>query len=761
MFSTKYDFHLTEKNKKNDYWKKIASHIPNNFADTILLPPPNITGNLHLGHALDTVSPDFLVRFSILNKKSIYWIAGLDHAGISTQSKVEKLNLPELDTNEKKKEYTLQTWYPQNRKIFAQQWEKLGLLIDYERASFTLDPAIQKQVREAFIKLYWDGLIYRGTRLVNWDPQLKSVISDIEVEHKPATSKLYYLKYPLLTNIKKRKNQEENLPKVTRAVIQNEKGKILLVKDKKWGWNFPGGKIELNEKPAAANCREVKEETNLKVESLEKIVEEIVFYANQYWKTYFFYVKNYSGEIQIPKEEKEKILAVKFVDYNSLEVKEARGLYRSFFTNLDEYLKPLNSVKNDCLLVATSRPETIFADVALFVNPHDKRFKNYLGESVRHPFTGKIIPILADESIKMDFGSGVLKCTPGHDFIDYELGKKYQLPIISCCDEKGILNELAGQWQGQEISSIREEFVRELEKTGICVKIEEYETNLACSTKSGAVIEPLLSQQWFLDLPTLIKKIEQKNPNFLKEIEFIPNQFQKKIEDWKNKTREWCISRQLWWGHQIPAWYHKKTGEIYVGEELNKCFCVEGYKKNPNIKCMLHPCSLWEWEPEKDVLDTWFSSGLWPLIALAKEGEKFPSPPPNCYPITTLITGYDILFFWVLKMILLGTYFTGKVPFQKVLLHGLIRDKYGKKMSKSLGNGVEPEELIEKYGCDSLRLFLLENNIWGSDLIYEESKIIGCWRFCQKLWSIGNLITNKIPATELQKINKKDLNIKK
>ncbi|KLL04658.1 MAG: valyl-tRNA synthetase [Mycoplasmataceae bacterium RV_VA103A] len=607
-FASKYDFNLTEKkNPKTNYWKQVATNTTTNFASTLLLPPPNITGNLHLGHAFELAIQDFLVRWSYLNQQPIFWIAGIDHAGISTQSKIEKLNLPELDTDQKKREYTFQTWYPQTRQNFYQQWEKMGLLIDSEKASFTLDPIIQKQVREAFIKLYHDGLIYRGIRLVNWDPKLKSVISDIEVEHKTSKSKLYYLKYPL------------------------QKG--------------------------------------------------------------------------------------------------------------EEYL-----------IIATSRPETIFADVALFVNPKDNRFQKYLNQSVKHPFAEKIIPILADENIRTDFGTGVLKCTPGHDSTDYELGKKYQLPVISCCDEKGVLNELAGSWQGQEIGSIREEFVKELEKKDICVKIEEYETNLACSTKSGVAIEPLLSRQWFLDLPTLIKKIEQKNPNFLKEIDFLPNQFQKKIEEWKNKTREWCISRQLWWGHQIPAWYHKKSGDIYVGEKL--CACENSEQK----KILDHNHrSLLDWEPEKDVLDTWFSSGLWPLIALAKEGKKFSSPPPNCYPITTLITGYDILFFWVLKMILLGTYFTGRVPFKQVLLHGLIRDKHGKKMSKSLGNGVEPDELIEKYGCDSLRLFLLENNIWGSDLIYEESKIIGSWRFCQKLWSIGNLITSKIPASELRKVSRADL----
>ncbi|CAG8456703.1 27242_t:CDS:2 [Gigaspora margarita] len=398
-----------------------AKNIPHNFTGTLLLPPPNITGNLHLGHAFESVIQDFL-------------------------SKIEKLQLPELDTDEKKRNYTLQT-------------------------CFTLDPIIQEQVREAFVKLYQDGFIYRGT----------NVISDIEVEHKPAQSKLYYLKYPL----------------------QNS---------------------------------------------------------------------------------------------------------------------------NDYLLVATSRPETIFADVALFVNPNDPRYQKYLNQQIKHPWTGKIIPILADESIKIDFGSGVLKCTPAHDFTDYELGKKYQLSVISCTDEKGILNELVGQWQGQEISSIREEFVARLVEKGICAKIEEYETNLAYSSKSGAIIEPLLSQQWFLDLPALIKQVEKKQPNFLTKINFTTSQFRKTLED-----------------------------------------------------------------------------GLWPLVSLAKEREKFPSLQPNCYPITTLIT----------------------VPFQQVLLHGLIRDKYGKKMSKSLGNGVEPEVLIEKYGCDSLRLFLLENNVWGSDLIYNEDKVVG------------------------------------
>ncbi|WNE40034.1 MAG: Valine--tRNA ligase [Mycoplasmataceae bacterium] len=618
-FSDKYDFRLTEKKTSSDYWKKIAKKSSIDFVETLLLPPPNITGKLHLGHAFESVVQDFLVRFSYLNKKPIYWIAGIDHAGISTQSKIESLKIIELNDDQKKRDYTLEIWYPETRKNFYQQWDNLGLLIDSERASFTLDPIIQKQVREAFVKLYRDGLIHRGPKIVNWDIKLKSVISDIEVEHKQEQSKLYYLKYHL-----------EN--------------------------------------------------------------------------------------------------------------------------------------SNDYLLVATSRPETIFADVALLVNPSDKRYKIYLGKKAKHPWTNKIIPILGDEAVKIDFGSGVLKCTPGHDFTDYKLGKKYQLSIISCCDEKGVLNELAGKWQGREISSIRQEFIEELTEKGICVKVEDYETNLAYSSKSGTIIEPLLSRQWFLDLPTLIKKTEAKQPNFLNKIKFTTDQFQKKLEDWCNKTHEWCISRQLWWGHRIPSWYHKETGEVFVGEELNKCSlsCQKNSKeKFSGTNYYIHEenCSSLEWEPETDVLDTWFSSGLWPLVALAKENEKFPSIKSNLYPITKLITGYDILFFWVLKMILLGIYFTDKVPFKEVLVHGLIRDKNGKKMSKSLGNGVEPEELIKKYGTDSLRIFLLENNSWGSDLVYNEEKVIGGWRFCQKLWSINNLIKSKISANELKKINFEELDL--
>jgi valyl-tRNA synthetase len=297
---------------------------------------------------------------------------------------------------------------------------------------------------------------------------------------------------------------------------------------------------------------------------------------------------------------------------------------------------------------------------------------------------------------------------------------------------------LAGKWQGQEPQLIRQKLVKELQEKKICSKIETYQTNLAVSQRTGVPVEPFLSTQWFLDLPQLIQKIETKNSDFLSKINFYPSRFRQVIEEWKKKTHEWCISRQLWWGHQIPAWYHKKTGEIYVGTEP--------------------PYPSEEWEPEKDVLDTWFSSGLWPMTTI-NQGQKFPSPYPQYFPIAYLVTGYDILFFWVLKMIILGYYFTNQPSFQNIYLHGLIRDSKGRKMSKSLGNGVEPEEIIEKYGADSLRLFLLENNILGSDLIFAESKIKGAYNFLQKLWSIGNFLLLKLEKKELKKIEINELEI--
>lgn len=612
MFFGKYNFDLIEKDSNLSYWKEVAKDFAKNYTQTLLLPPPNITGKLHLGHSFENVIQDFIVRSSwIIQKEKIYWIAGVDHAGISTQIQIEKLNL-EFDSIEAKKSFALNSWYSRVCQSFFQQWERLGLLMDYSKVIFTLDPVIKKQVREAFIKLYYDQLIYKGKRLVNWDPQIKSVVSDIEVDHLSSISTLYYLKYQI---------------------------------------------------------------------------------------------------------------------YNSD----------------DEYLS-----------VATSRPETMFADECILINPQDSRYYRYIGKQIIHPITKKIIPIKTDLSVKIDFGSGVLKCTPGHDFKDYSLAQTHGLPITSCCDQQGILNKLAGKWQGQSISNIRNDFVKELIDLGICLRTETYQTNLSYSSKTGALIEPLLSHQWFLRLPELIKRIEHKKPNFWNDITILPSRFWSVINNWKEKVQDWCISRQLWWGHRIPVWYHKNTKEIYVGE-FPPCNCSREIISKETVEKNSHQCYSLDWEPEQDVLDTWVSSGLLPLFVLDQESDKFLSRFSFYYPITKLVIGYDILFFWMFRMVLLGAYFTGKVPFKQVFFHGLIRDSKGKKMSKSIGNVIEPEKIIEQYGSDSLRLFFCENNIWGTDLVYDENKIKASWRFCQKIWSIAQLITSKLAFTELRKVNYQDV----
>ncbi|WNE41473.1 MAG: Valine--tRNA ligase [Mycoplasmataceae bacterium] len=562
--SRKYDFNLTENRKIKDYWSNKAEKIKN-YSSTVLMPPPNITGNLHLGHSLDLVIQDFIVRSSSLSGQKVNWISGFDHAGIATQSKIENLNLS-FNNNDEKKKFALEKWYPQQKNKFKEQWENLGLFLNYKQDNFTMNLDVQEKIRDYFVELYNDGLIYQSTRMINWDPKLETVISDIEIDNENFKNKLFYVEYSLFDS-------------------------------------------------------------------------------------------------------------------------------------------------DDKIVVATSRPETIFADVALLVNPNDNRYQKFLGSFVINPLTNEKLPIFSSDKVIIDFGTGVLKCTPGHDFKDYEIAKNLNLPIVICYDKQGIFNNLANQWQGKNYRDSKSSIIDFLKSKNLITREEFYQTTIPRSQRSGDIIEPFVSLQWFLDLPLMVKKIELFNPNFLNEIDFFPFSISDNLFNWKNNVKEWCISRQLWWGHQIPIWYHDVNKTIFAGE------------KSPDD---------FGWKRENDVLDTWFSSSLWPLITNSENN--------NFSPITYLVTGSDLLFFWLFKMISFSFYFHKKPPFKKVFIHGLIRDENGKKMSKSLGNGIEPEEIISKYGVDSLRLFLLSNNVFGSDLIFEENKLKGCYFFLQKLWSIFNFI---------------------
>lgn len=571
--NTKYNHLLTETeliDKMFDVQQKLnieALQSKNPFS--ILLPPPNVTGKLHIGHAWNLTIQDCLIRYNILHGKKSYWICGMDHAGIATQTKYEnslreknQYN-PDEDRNTKIKK--LYDWTQTNANHIRNQWKKMGLCLDYDNEWFTLQEKSNKVVNETFVRLYNDKLIYRAKKLVNWDTQLKTAISNIEVIKKDTQSKMYTIKY---------------------------------------------------------------------------------------------YIEN----------------------------------------------------TNKFLSVATTRPETIFVDECLVVNPEDERYKDIIGKKVFNPLTSKTIPIIADEYVDKSFGTGVMKCTPAHDFNDYELGIKYNLNVVSCFNEDGTTNEHAKGFENLTIKECRNKVVKYFKEHDLLIKEEDVISNIGFSERTGTVVEPMMSYQWFVSMKEYADKIieNQKTSN---KVTFYPNKFEKMLINWLKNINDWCISRQLWWGHQIPVWYKNNSDEIYVG--------------------LTPPQNEKEYTRDNDVLDTWFSSGLWPITTSNALNEKH----PNCFPTDVLVTAFDIIFFWVSRMIFFSLYLKNEIPFKNVYITGLIRDSLNRKMSKSLGNGIDPNDVVEQYGADSLRLFLLSSSSPGEDLSYSEQKVKSAWSFINKIWN--------------------------
>ncbi|BDV02283.1 MAG: valine--tRNA ligase [Candidatus Hepatoplasma vulgare] len=557
--------------KENNYFKN-AREGSKTFS--IILPPPNITGDLHLGHAWDSYFPDLLIRYKRLKGYDAIWYPGLDHAGIATQVKVEEKILRELNKNlsdiskEKFIELTWK-WKKDFENNIKNQWEKLGIALDYKNLKFTLDHDVNEFVIDTFIHFYKEGLIYEDERLINWDKKLQSAISDIEIIHKENKSKLYFIKY--------------------------------------------------------------------------KIKDE-----------------------------------------------------------------------NDYLIVATTRPETMFGDVALFINSNDLKNKKFLNKIAINPVNNRNLPILHDKEIDMNFGTGIMKVTPAHDFFDYKLAKKYDLPFIKIFNNNGKLNEnVEFEYQNLSSEEARKKIIKDFENKKIIKKIEDINNVIPISSRTNVIVEPMISKQWFLKTSELSKKIKkyQKSKD---KILFFPLKFEKDFLNWINKMEDWCISRQIIWGHRLPVW--KKGDEKKI------------QKESPGIS----------WKQSWDVLDTWFSSSLWPIV-FSNDNISKKSENPN-FLTDTLFTGYDIIFFWVARMIMQSLHLKNKAPFKNVILHGLIRDKIGRKMSKSLGNGINPIEVINKWGSDSLRLFLLGNSTPGNDLKYNEKKINHYWSISNKLFNIFNLI---------------------
>lgn len=593
---TKYDFNLVEKGKY-EFWLNNKTFLAGNDKSkrpfAIVIPPPNVTGNLHIGHAWDTTLQDIIIRYKKLCGFDALWVPGMDHAGIATQAKVdEKLSKMGINPRTLSREDWLKyawDWKEEYANNIHKQWAKLGLALDYSRERFTLDEGLSKAVRKVFVDLYNKGLIYRGYRIINWDPKAQTALSNEEVIYKDVKGYFYHLKY---------------------------------------------------------------------------IIE-----------------------------------------------------------GTDKYLD-----------VATTRPETLFGDTAVAVNPSDERYKDLIGKNVVLPIVGRLIPIIGDEHADPEFGTGCVKITPAHDPNDYEVGKRHNLKEIICINPDATMNENAGIYQGLSREEAREKLVSDLEKKGLLLSKEEITHNVGHSERTGVMIEPYLSSQWFVKMRPLADRVLENQKNKDTKVNFVPKRYEKTMNHWMEITYDWCISRQLWWGHRIPAWY--KGDEIYVGENAPT---GEGWVQDP------------------DVLDTWFSSALWPFSTLGWPNKT--DDLDRYFPNDVLVTGYDIIPFWVNRMTFQSLEFMNERPFKDCLIHGLIRDKQGRKMSKSLGNGVNPIEVIDKYGCDSLRLFLTTNSAPGMDLRYDEEKVASSWNFINKLWNASRYVimnTNNLNDNNYKEYNNYD-----
>ncbi|MEW6456355.1 MAG: valine--tRNA ligase [Acidobacteriota bacterium] len=558
---------------------------------SMVIPPPNITGSLHMGHALTYSLPDVIVRWKRKQGFDTMWLPGFDHAGIATQIIVEKELLAQgvkkEDLGEEKFLEKLWEWKKKSKALIANQLRRLGCSLDWSRERFTLDEGLSRAVRKVFVSLYREGLIYRDYYLVNWCPRCRTAISDLEVINKQKKGKLYYIKYPIIDG-------------------------------------------------------------------------------------------------------------------------------------------------SDFIVVATTRPETMLGDTAIAVNPEDPKYINYAGKKAILPLVGRILPIIHDERVEKEFGTGAVKVTPAHDPLDFEIGKNKNLEIIKVIDESGKMNMEAGQeFYGLDRIEARERIVKKLKEQKFLMKIEDYEHSIGHCQRCDSVIEYNLSWQWFMK----VKPLAERAVQVVKEgrTKFIPENWEKIYFDWMENIHDWCISRQIWWGHRLPVWYCKECNEIIVDEE-------------PPIKCS--KCKNSDLRQEKDVLDTWFSSALWPFSTLGWPDKT--EDLKRYYPTDLLITGFDIIFFWVARMIMMGMKFLNGVPFRKVFINGLIRDEHGQKMSKSKGNIVDPIDAIDEFGVDALRFTLVSSTVAGMDIALSKGKIFGYKTFVNKIWNASRFVLMNYRGEDLK-----------
>ena len=593
--STKYNPQAIEAGKYEEWLERGVfkpSEDPETEPYSIVIPPPNVTGKLHLGHAWDVTLQDMIIRQKRMQGFDTLWLPGMDHAGIATQAKVEEKlrgqGLSRYDLGREKFLEQTWAWKEEYAGHIRQQWAKMGISVDYSRERFTLDEGLSEAVKKVFVTLYEKDLLYRGEYIINWDPAAKTSLSDIEVIHKDVEGAFYHMKYPLADG---------------------------------------------------------------------------------------------SGYLE----------------------------------------------------VATTRPETLLGDTAVAVHPDDERYQALIGKKVILPLVNREIPVIADEYVEQDFGTGVVKITPAHDPNDFEVGNRHDLPRVNVMNDDATMNELAGKYQGMDRFAARKAVVADLDAAGLLIKIEQHLHSVGHSERTGVVVEPRLSTQWFVRMGPLAEQaIAAQKAQGENTVNFYPSRFNDAYIRWMENIHDWVVSRQLWWGHQIPAWYHNESGEVYVGMEA--------------------PADSQNWTQDPDVLDTWFSSALWPFSTMGWPDEES-ADYKRYFPNNTLVTGYDILTFWVSRMMFQSLEFTGRRPFQNVLIHGLIRDAEGRKMSKSLGNGVDPMDVIEQYGVDSLRWFLANGSAPGQDVRFSTDKMDAAWNFINKIWNASRYVLMNVGDLTLDNLS--------
>ncbi len=582
MLESKYDFKKVEENKYDKWLKKGYFKCDENSEKkpfSIVLPPPNVTGVLHLGHAWDAAIQDIMIRYKKMEGYDTLWLPGMDHAAIATEAKVVKrLKDKGIDKYEYGREKFLEEcykWTDEHAKIIREQWAKMGICLDYSKERFTLDEGMQEAVKRVFVDYYNEGLIYRGEKIINWDPLAKTALSNEEVIYKEEKSAFYHIKY--------------------------------------------------------------------KLEGSEDYID-----------------------------------------------------------------------------VATTRPETLFGDTAVAVNEKDKRYKKYVGKNVILPLVNKPIPVITDDHADMEKGTGAVKITPAHDPNDFEVGARHNLERIVIMNDDATMNEnVPSKYQGMSREECREETLKDLKEQDLLLSIEPLVHEVGHSERTGVMVEPMVKKQWFVKMRPLADKVLETQKKKGEKVNFVPSRYEKIMNHWMEITYDWCISRQLWWGHRIPAWY--KDDEIYVGMEEPK---GEG------------------WVQDNDVLDTWFSSALWPFATLGyPDNTKLLR---KYYPNSVLVTAYDIIPFWVNRMTFQGEKILGERPFEYCFIHGLIRDKEGRKFSKSLGNGIDPFDMIEKYGADALRYYLETDVAPGTDMRFDEEKIKSSWNYINKIWNASRFVLSNI-----------------